>query len=103
VGSHKQFKYLHGVVLPQICLYMGIPDNKITEASKEINQAFKSYVNINSLKKLDVSQMESYLSMIRVLCCREKGWIINEPNENLDIENIGMRLFLKHKLHEEKL
>lgn len=103
MGSLKQFRYLYGVVLPQICLYMGIPMGKIPEAAIEINQAFKAYANINSLKELDVAQMEKYLSMIRVLCCREKGWIVNEPNEDLDIENMGMRLFLKHKLHEEKL
>jgi ABC-type cobalamin/Fe3+-siderophores transport system ATPase subunit len=101
--SVNEYRYLWGVLLEEIVSRWGVADDKKDEAKKELYRAFKEYVDLDSLTSLETYDAERFLGMIRMLMAREKAMVLKEPNENLDIENIGMRLFLKHKLHEEKL
>ncbi len=101
--SISQIRYYWGVLLEEIVSRWGVDEDKKAEAKEELHRMFKSYVDLESITSLETYDMERFLGMIRMLMAREKGITLHEPNENLDVENIGMRLFLKHKLHEEKL
>lgn len=101
-GSHKQFKYLYGVVYRDICFLMKIPKSKHKKASEELHEAFKVYAGIDTLTDLDTKQMENYLGMIRMLMARERGWMMHEPNEPEFIEDYSMKEFLNLKLHNHE-
>ena len=98
--SHKQFKYLYGVLLPQICFKMRIYKKNYKKASNEINKAFKEYTQTPNLSKLNATEMEKYLSIIRVWFCVERGWFLHEPNEPEFLEDYSMREFLNLKLYD---
>jgi hypothetical protein len=93
-GSHKQFKYLYGVIYRDICFLMKIPKSKSKQASEELHEAFKTYADIDTLTDLDTRQMEWYLGMIRMLCARERGWLLALPHEPDYIVDMSMREFL---------
>ena len=101
--SHKQFKYLHGYILKEICFRMRIKKTNYPKASAEINKAFKDYKEIPNLSKINTYEMEQYLSMIRVLCCRERGWMLCEPSEPDGIEDWDMFRFLQYKLYNKTI
>lgn len=103
MSSAAQFRYLHGVLLKEICTYMKIKKSNHKMASIELNDAFKLYANAGSLSELSSGDMEKYLSMIRVLCAREKGWVLCEPNEPSDISDWDMHRFLQYKLYNKQI
>ena len=77
---------------------LGVVNNR-EKAKALLHDAFKDYVELQSTTKLDTYDMERFLNMIRMLFSRERGWVLREPNEEVDIENLSMRVFLKYKLH----
>ena len=100
--SIGEVRYYWGVLLDEIVDKMGVTEDKKADAKRELHNAFKDYVELDSITSLSTYDMERYLGMIRMLMAREKGIITKEPNEIEDIENMSMRLFIKKKLHENK-
>ena len=82
---------------------MRIKKSNVKEASDALHKAFKEYAGIDSLTKLNTYQTEQYLSMIRMLMARERGWFIHEPNEPWDIDDYSMNRFLQLKLYGKVL
>lgn len=78
---------------------MRIPKSKWVKASKELHKAFKDYADIDTITKLNTHQMEGYLSMVRMLAAREKGWFITLPNEPEEAVDWSMKTFLHYHLH----
>ncbi len=101
--SLKEYRYYYGVLLSQICFLMRIKKSKNKEASDALHKAFKEYAGIDSLTKLNTSQTEHYLSMIRMLMGRERGMFLHEPKEPQDIEDWDMHRFLQYKLYNKEI
>jgi hypothetical protein len=98
--SLKEIKYYWGVLLEEMVERFGVPEDKKEEAKEELHKAFKDYVELDSITKLDTYDTERYLNMIRMLMIRERGIILREPHETEDIEQMSMRTFLKKKLYK---
>lgn len=81
---------------------MKIPKSKSKEAAVELHDAFKTYAGIDSLTELDTKTMESYLGMVRMLCARERGWLVPLPGEPENIADMSMREFLNLTLKEDE-
>jgi len=100
MSSLQEYRYYYGVLLYQICFLMRIPKLKHKQASAELHKAFKEYAGITTMTKLNTSQTERYLSMIRMLMARERGMFLHEPNEPEFIEDWSMKDFLNYKLYD---
>jgi len=96
--SPSQHKYWRGVVLYSICEFLEIDKGDYELVSRKIHNALKKMFDIKSFAGLESKEFEKIASITRMLFLRQYGWIIPEANEHgLDIANITMKEFLKHK------
>lgn len=97
--SAKQIRYYRGVLLPEIAEFMQIRKRHRKEAEDKLHKLFKWYAGFRSITKLNSTEMERYLGMVRMLCSRELGLMAREPNEPEGIEYWPMIKFLNYKLY----
>lgn len=101
--SIAEYRFYYGVMLSQLCFLLRVPKSKTKKASQELHKAFKAYAGIDSMTKLTVHQTENYFSMIRMLCARERGIFLSEPNEPDDMVDWSMKRFIQYKLYGKEL
>lgn len=79
MASIRQLGYYWGVLLPAVCDEMNIDKDKYQEVCGLLHSAFKEYLSIKSIAKLDTHRTEVVFSTIRMLMARERGMLLPLP------------------------
>lgn len=94
----KQHKYHRGVLLYGICRYLEIPEEYHEKASRKIHNAIKDTFDVSSFDSLGVSEYEKIAATIRMIFCREFGYMIPEADEeDFDADKATLHELLKFK------
>jgi len=97
--SYPQLKYVHGSLLTQICIKIGITP---TRAHKDaIKAMLKKARGVESLGGLDNSGLRFFIEQSAILLATEFAIVVDFPGE-IGVEEQDMKNFFKTVYHNDR-
>jgi len=93
------YGYYFGILLKEILERLEVEYNE--ETKNELHSILKAHLNVKSISRSDKftdQKLRDYIFEIRVLFTVEFGWVLKEPGEPDNIEQMELGEFLKLKL-----